>query len=287
MGKLFKILPPLHSHVALLSFFWCNIRHTSSPGTHALELDDQLEFFLKMMRSVLKLTSMEYDREFVRQTTCLNPFLSPGLQFDFYQGCFRGGWDGQFGFFDLSSYRQMLHGRIESVYEGRYGDQNQVFKVQEFIVRVRDAQPVEFLGDTREKYLRHRRPAQGSKGVVHHAVDSWEEPLESEIEGLSRMKSLLYPAPIDSVLVPYDPSEQYELQIHGAGHSSWGHFKVKGRVRAWDGMVTFLKIYDTGRHGRWLYRGYHAPGNMIGMHPPFFFVSCPAGGLLPMLRPAH
>jgi len=253
MGKLFKILPPLHSHVALLSFFWCNIRHTSSPGTQALEFDDQLEFFLRMMRSVLKLTSVEYDREFVRQTTCLDPFFSPGLRFDFYRGCFRGGWDGQFGFFDLSSYRQMLLGRIESVYEGRYGDQNQVFKVQEFIVRVRDGQPVEFLGDCHEKSIEPRRLAHCSE----------EEPLESEIERLGRMKSLLYPTPIESILVKYDPSERYELQIHGAGHSSWGHFKVKGRVRAWDGMVTFLKIYDTGRHGRWLYRGYHAPGNMI------------------------
>lgn len=261
MGKLFKILPPLHSHVALLSFFWCNIRHTSSPGTQALESDDQLEFFLRMMRSVLKLTSVEYDREFVRQTTCLDPFFSPGLQFDFYRGCFRGGWDGQFGFFDLSSYRQMLLGRIESVYEGRYGDQNQVFKVQEFIVRVRDGQPVEFLGDSQEKSIEPRWLARRAE----------EEPLESEIERLGRMKSLLYPTPIESIPVKYDPSEQYELQIHGAGHSSWGHFKVKGRVRAWDGMVTFLKIYDTGRHGRWLYRGYHAPGNMISLRPPSFF----------------
>ncbi|KAA1135171.1 hypothetical protein PGTUg99_005541 [Puccinia graminis f. sp. tritici] len=265
MGKLLRILPPLHSHVALLSFFWCNIRHNDSAETQGSEVEDQLEFFLRRMRSVLKMTSVEYDREFVRQTSCLDPFLSPGLQFDFYQGCFRGGWEGQFGLYDLSNYRLMLEGRIESVYEGRYGDQNQVFKVQEFIVRVRDEQPVEFLGDSREKYLEPRRSAGGfeaeEKDDRHHTRS--EEPLESEIERLSQMKSLLYPTPIDSILVNYDPTEQYELQIHGAGHSSWGHFKVKGRVRAWDGMVTFLKIYDTGRNGRWLYRGYHTSGNMI------------------------
>ncbi|KNF02072.1 hypothetical protein PSTG_04570 [Puccinia striiformis f. sp. tritici PST-78] len=263
MGKLFRILPPLHSHVALLSFFWCNIRHTGLPGTQALESDDQLEFFLRMMRNVLELKSVDYDREFARQTSCLDPFISPGLQFDSYQGCFKGGWDGQFGFFDLSSYRQMLLGRIESVYEGRYGDQNQVYKVQEFIVRVRDDQPVEFLDGSREKYLEARRSSGGSESRLDDPHGRSEEPLDSEIERLGRMKSLLYPIPIDPIPVKYDPTEQYELQIHGAGHSSWGHFKVKGRIRSWDGMVTFLKIYDTGRHGRWLYRGYHAPGNMI------------------------
>ncbi|WAQ86907.1 hypothetical protein PtA15_7A636 [Puccinia triticina] len=264
MGRLFRILPPLHSHVALLSFFWCNIRHnTGVAGTQqTVDVDDQLEFFLEMMRSVVDLRSEEYDREFVRQTSCLDPYMSPGLQFDFYRGCFRGGWDGQFGFFDLSSYRLMLGGQIEAVYQGRYGDQNQVFKVQEFFVRVRDNQPVEFLGDSREKYLEQpRRPS--STASSEAVAEEKKEPMESEIEHLNQMQSLLYPVPIDPVLVEYDPAEEYELQIHGAGHSSWGSFKVKGRVRAWDGMVTFLKIYDAGRHGTWLYRGYHAAGNMI------------------------
>lgn len=262
MGKPIKILPPLHSHVALLGFFWCNIRNAGPPEMQAAVVDDQLDFFLRMMKRLIKLTSNEYDKEFIRLTSCLDPFQSQGLRFDSYQSCFEGGWDGQFGFFDLSSYRQMLFGRMESVYQGRYGHQNQVFKVREFIVRLSDGQPVRFMEGTRERALKSNEEG----GRKHERVErrTNEEPTENEIEHLIEMKYLLDPStPVEPTLVSYDPSERYELQIHGDGHSSWGHFQVKGRVRAWDGMLTFLKIYDAGRHGRWLYRGYHAPGDMI------------------------
>lgn len=276
MGRSIKILPPLLSHVALLSFFWSNIRHSVTPNGPSTGIDDQMDFFIKMMKKVKTLKSKQYDKEFLRLTSCLNPFESRGLRFDLFQSCIQGGWDGQFGFLDLTSFRQMLAGRLESVYEGRYGDQNQVFKLNEFIVRVRDGQPVEFIGDSRENATKlssqvddgdpdgtKSEDANDSlrKGCVEELEE--EEPQESLVDHLLSMKSLINPTPVKPILVKYDPSEKYELQVHGAGHSSWGHFQVKGRVRAWDGMLAFLKIYDAGRHGRWLYRGYYSPGDMI------------------------
>ncbi|CAE6470701.1 unnamed protein product [Rhizoctonia solani] len=51
--------------------------------------------------------------------------------------------------------------------------------------------------------------------------------------------------------------------ITGEGYSSRGSFKLWGRIRAWDGMVFLVKndndIYVQDR-GRWLYKGYIAPG---------------------------
>jgi hypothetical protein len=48
-----------------------------------------------------------------------------------------------------------------------------------------------------------------------------------------------------------------DIILTGGGHSAWGSFQLRGRVRPWDGLVTLLKEYPgtTGR-GEWLYRGY-------------------------------
>ncbi|KAF9510422.1 hypothetical protein BS47DRAFT_66893 [Hydnum rufescens UP504] len=48
-----------------------------------------------------------------------------------------------------------------------------------------------------------------------------------------------------------------DIILTGKGHSAWGPFMLKGRVRLWDGMVSLVKTYapDNGR-GTWLYRGY-------------------------------
>jgi hypothetical protein len=34
-----------------------------------------------------------------------------------------------------------------------------------------------------------------------------------------------------------------EILLTGTGHSAWGRFILKGRVRAWDGMATLVKEY--------------------------------------------
>lgn len=49
------------------------------------------------------------------------------------------------------------------------------------------------------------------------------------------------------------------------GHSAWGRFVLRGRIRSWDGMIIIAKEYRPDGRGRWLYRGYvTAGGKMIG-----------------------
>ncbi|CAE6427856.1 unnamed protein product [Rhizoctonia solani] len=86
------------------------------------------------------------------------------------------------------------------------------------------------------------------------------------------------PPPVDMDLSPDcgsprppnlgDGDDQFEEEvldtlITGEGYSSRGSFKLRGRIRAWDGMILLVKI-DDGMHpqdrGRWLYKGYIAPG---------------------------
>lgn len=40
---------------------------------------------------------------------------------------------------------------------------------------------------------------------------------------------------------PEDSPFVKEIRLHGTGRSSWGNFKVIGRVRAWDGLILLTK----------------------------------------------
>ena len=51
--------------------------------------------------------------------------------------------------------------------------------------------------------------------------------------------------------------EGLEVLLTGTGHSAWGRFILKGRVRVWDGMATLVKEYavspdpQVGKYGLW------------------------------------
>ncbi|KAE9389799.1 hypothetical protein BT96DRAFT_1002898 [Gymnopus androsaceus JB14] len=52
-----------------------------------------------------------------------------------------------------------------------------------------------------------------------------------------------------------------DVIITGEGHSSWGEFRLIGRVRPCDGFISLSKDYVNGDRGKWLYRGY-----LVGNH---------------------
>ncbi|GJJ14009.1 hypothetical protein Clacol_008266 [Clathrus columnatus] len=56
-----------------------------------------------------------------------------------------------------------------------------------------------------------------------------------------------------------------DIILLGEGHSAWGEFRLKGRVRAGDGFITVVKEYNgPDDRGRWLYRGYLIGGKYVG-----------------------
>lgn len=83
------------------------------------------------------LASRVHDRDFARLAACVDPYSSPGLPALYTRGDLAGAWEGRFSFFDFDSYRDMLGGRMRSLYEGPFGDQPQVWKIEERVVRVR------------------------------------------------------------------------------------------------------------------------------------------------------
>lgn len=54
------------------------------------------------------------------------------------------------------------------------------------------------------------------------------------------------PCPIEEELLDDDPDSEWvkELLVTGIGRSKWGKFTYRGRVRAWDGLLSVEKRYD-------------------------------------------
>jgi hypothetical protein len=54
-------------------------------------------------------------------------------------------------------------------------------------------------------------------------------------------------AELDAMLDNPDEESGLELLLTGTGHSAWGSFILRGRVRAWDGMASLVKEYSVSK----------------------------------------
>ncbi|GAA6016630.1 hypothetical protein JCM11491_006024 [Sporobolomyces phaffii] len=341
------------------------------------------------------LRSAVHDRDFVRLGSCIDPYTSVGLPSLYTRGDWAGNWEGRFSFFDFDSYRDMLGGRMRSLYEGPFGDQPQVWKLDETVVKLdrrggggrrehrttttttttsstsrpdhdddnnRPPPPPPASRDPSSS--RPRRPTHpGGTGPVLNAGFEFgaavpmPTPTHRASGGGGRSSSTSRsppPAPVqrrrrtsssgqlESVIMELDerndessgpvarggggggggggtgtgttiaggtgggggdggaakkqkkrfrPDEDsfwedhddadaddfgggggggrledgaYEILLTGSGHSAWGQFNLRGRVRSWDGMFTIVKEYTPDSRGRWIYRGYRIGDSLVG-----------------------
>lgn len=154
MGRRISIAPPILSHAAIFSFFF---RIEQDPESSA-QLDVMATLpanqfrqpppmhpmgapitTVKPTKTLLPvLESKLHDRDFLRLASCVDPYSSLGLPTLYSGPELTGSWEGRFSFFDFDSYRDMLGGRMRSLYEGPFGDQPQVWKLEMKVVRVAD-----------------------------------------------------------------------------------------------------------------------------------------------------
>ncbi|CUA72817.1 hypothetical protein RSOLAG22IIIB_10320 [Rhizoctonia solani] len=134
-------------------------------------------------------------------------------------------------------------------------------------------------GEPGARYLEVRVPdeAHGYKSYNYVTLDRPVDPPPRRIP-TTRVLPIAPPAPSDDMDLspdqepprlsrPGDGDDQFEetvldTLITGEGYASRGSFKLYGRIRAWDGMITLVKL-DNGfaqDRGRWLYRGYVGSG---------------------------
>lgn len=162
MGRKIDIAPPILSHAAIFSFFFRveqdggdlvddTIAPPGGPITappppapfalHSLTNPITANANTTLSRKPTKtstptLQSNLHDLDFTRLVSCPDPYSSLGLPSFASRGILTGSWEGRFSFFDFDSYRDMLGGRMRSLYEGPFGDQPQVWKIEERIVKL-------------------------------------------------------------------------------------------------------------------------------------------------------
>ncbi|KAJ9093693.1 hypothetical protein QFC21_006289 [Naganishia friedmannii] len=334
-----------------------------------------------------------FDTDYKRLERCYDPTESPGLGIEDWVGRFTGCWEGSFSFFDYDAYKSMLSGESRALYEGQFGEQTQVWRLNEVYVRSKYSVPGGGGGNRRSRAAQlpiatepepereaeartewfsdrvpmaheerstsasplnagfapnsstfdklvpllaakrsgplsrltpqaisatHASGAMSTSATTATASTSTESitsavvrMLESDdqatrddylvamLGGLEGQK-VVHVAEVEEIIrrrrgqVDTDdededgahssemegmrgaakgkqtmrgsvarPGDDLELMLVGTGHSAWGEFLLRGRVRLWDGMVTLVKEYSPDGRGRWLYRGYIVGNNVF------------------------
>ncbi|SJX60285.1 uncharacterized protein SRS1_11599 [Sporisorium reilianum f. sp. reilianum] len=270
VGGQLRIAAPILAQGACFSFFMKVEKDPAVLGMAALSDPDDpaSETTIRQpaaTRPPLSLTSSDHDKDLSRLLACLDPTRSPGLPPLFFKGMFEGIWEGRFSFFDFDSYREMLAGRMRSLYEGPFGEQPQIWKIKEKIVRLGPGEVEGGRGSLLAAGYVASEPHVDSAAAAGTAASSGAAAAATMADAKGKSKALpqdwdRYPSFPDE-----DGRERYEILLSGTGHSAWGRFVVRGRVRTWDGMLIMTKEYRPDGRGKWLYRGYSvAGGKLVG-----------------------
>ena len=376
MNRKLDLSPPNLSHAAIFSFFYRVEQDPSvqddllvqgnntpaqaqqqQPSSH-LSLGGLTANSRPTKTHLPILSSQIHDKDFIRLASCIDPYTSIGLPTLFTRGDFNGNWEGRFSFFDFDSYRDMLGGRMRSLYEGPFGDQPQVWKLEEKVVKLEPSTSPSSTTTVDERgTTRRRRGKVGGTGPVLNAgfefgTTGIGRPTQGTTRSMSYSHSSQSPPPppvtrrrrtasfngvgteATSIIVEeeFDRDDSttttltgggddvtggggggveerfnkkrrnnqrtsssllsqggeafweddeldefgrrrgqemvedgdYEILLTGSGHSAWGQFNLKGRVRSWDGMFTIIKEYTPDSRGRWIYRGYKVGDSLVG-----------------------
>ncbi|GAA6026906.1 hypothetical protein JCM8097_005951 [Rhodosporidiobolus ruineniae] len=318
MGRRIDLSPPNLAHAAIFSFFFrveqdpaaasdLLTHGAGTPAQHAnpvlSSINNGLTPSSRPTRTPLpQLSSRFHDRDFIRLASCIDPYASPGLPKLYQRGSLTGSWEGRFSFFDFDSYRDMLGGRMRSLYEGPFGDQPQVWKLEERVVRLEKGQKAGGKGPVLNAGFEPGQPAfpgaarpsaagmasASSPSGLGGSSSTSSAPASTSGRSQSRRRGSVEVAGPDGLEgAPRaakrarswqgeafdeheeeeeddDPEGEYEILLSGTGHSAWGQFVLKGRVRAWDGMFTIIKEYTPDSRGRWRYSGYLVGGSLVG-----------------------
>lgn len=149
-----------------------------------------------------------------------------------------GVWEGAFIFTEFRDYIALLRGAPpRALLHAHVGQHSQIWVLRAYTARPADALPA---------------------GNAIHAHLPAGAMLREMPGGILKVmlgdSTWMYRAAEDSSMTPED-----DVLIAGEGHSSWGQFLLRGRVRPVDGLITLLKQYEANR-GLWLYRGFVVGG---------------------------
>ena len=240
-----------------------------SDETAAPDEDDDDDVSVPRPTKDLLADSTLHDRDFRRLTSCYNPFTCPGLRPSTWRGAMEGCWEGNFSFFDFDAFREMLAGQSRALYEGPFGEQHQVWRLKETFVRPisekRQASPKieEMEDDSPVDKGKARLPLNGPMTNAGFPTDlpstttaglatptaestSLNATIRQQVDVMEGYE-VIPDQELDEALE--GDGEGVEILVTGVGHSAWGRFILKGRIRAWDGLCSLVKEYAVSHPG--------------------------------------
>lgn len=176
----------------------------------------------------------------------------------------------------------MLSGEARALYEGQFGEQSQVWRMKEIVVRRKAGSPAsdvsmednpsyainagfhpntsafDLIANQINRNTGGRRNSNGATSITNaivnllenHPTDEHMVAILGGLEGYDMLKD----EDVKKILKKRRegdeeaegaalPGDELELMLLGTGHSAWGEFLLRGRVRLWDGMISLVKEY--------------------------------------------
>ena len=225
-GYTWRRAPPHFILGAYLVFFRLLERQTvrANPGTGTtFSVSDADATRPGLFSQTQILDSLYHDKEWQRNTICQDPRTSPGLPPLTFRGEIEGFWRGQYLFYDFGMYREILAGDLRAVYTGKFATQVMEMELKETVIRI-------------------RKEDVGGKGpLLNGGFDESADDLEEE----QRFIQEGYGHELVRDMEEKDePGWTKEILISGKCRTTWGWARMKGRVRAWDGLVILCGSYS-------------------------------------------
>ena len=269
-GRTLEISYPMLTLAAILRFFTKSAVASTAPTARFAALGgspdqspvDNVEEYDSPSLDLIS-DSHNHDRDFERLRSCYDPFTCKGMGPASWRNAWDGCWEGTFAFYDFDAFREMLAGSAEALFRGQFGEQHQVWRLKEtWIVRKDWAEKLFAQNDDdvkqdvegKQRGLPLTGPATNA-GFPTDIPSSTEAGLDTptaESITMNKMITQQIEAIEGYTVCPEEHLDEIlgsgkdvglEMLLNGVGHSAWGRFTLKGRVRAWDGMATLVKEY--------------------------------------------
>ncbi|KAF8583511.1 hypothetical protein K439DRAFT_1348493 [Ramaria rubella] len=180
----------------------------------------------------------------------------PNLERVYRPGTLEGAWEGLFTYTEFTVYAAILSGAPpQTLYDGAIGQNIQIWKLREYnlysesLYSQKASQNSLPIGDAFDAFF----PQIIIDEKDDHAIFAYGSEQSKYFRYLHEPTK--------------DNQKLCDVVVLGEGHSSWGDFELRGRVRASDGLVTVLKQYvshETESRAKWIYRGYLVGGKLVG-----------------------
>ncbi|KIK98448.1 hypothetical protein PAXRUDRAFT_823872 [Paxillus rubicundulus Ve08.2h10] len=230
-SQTYRLKPPSLAAPAILSFITLAMRilvpksGTSSAASHLPRTPASLPLSTR--------SSEEWDSDWQRCINLGRANYCRTFSGAYTPGSIEGVWEGLFTYTEFAAYSSLLSGGAPAVLcDSLVAQHRQTWKLREYhLIELQDltgkkTQPLE-LGDPLKAYF-----PSGTR--MTELSDS------AEVHEPGRGDILHYWRP--SHAVSHD-RQVIDIIVLGEGHSAWGQFSLYGRVRPWDGFITFTKEY--------------------------------------------